>query len=168
MVSIPFLGGKQQPQKNIDFYRQPATIVGTPELPSKDLADLIAENKSIPREIKEKHWSADLVQASFSNLNRESRQTQLRRYHLKNMMLDNNIPRCRVYDPNADLEKEQEELDYELALSFATTKALTDEPSTSNLMKALTSASSFTEVKTPTQPQEQAKKKGGLFGFLGL
>jgi hypothetical protein len=134
---------------------------------SKDVAliSYLAENRSISREVQERHAGSDIVQTSFSNLMTEDIYQIVRDRKRLQQIRRNNTPRIRIFKEGQNLAQDYEDMEFNQAFFIAAKKAGTENGN--NLLKAATNNSTIVETKS-MNPQQVVEKKWGLLGFLGI
>jgi hypothetical protein len=142
----------------------PQVIMGTPQLPTKDLAQYLTENATIPQHVKDRLWFADHSQAALTNLDRENRIRMERRFKIRDMVRRNFAPVVPFYYPGHEYARTSEDLDYHLVYLTALYKSETDGRK-ENLLTRLTGSSTTLETRQGTTVKPEPAS--GLKGFLG-
>jgi hypothetical protein len=134
--------------------------------PPTETAKLVLDHQNLEKNIRNKFWNVDPVQASTSNINGiYEKQKRMDAYRIRQDIKFNNLPTYPVLvGKKMDVIGEKNlSLDYDLLLDDFYSKGLYGEGS-----RMVTASSNRTEIQnTLPQPITQPQKKG-LFGFLGI
>jgi hypothetical protein len=140
-------------------------IETNPTLPSADIVDKVSDNKQVPNNVRKRHWAQDLPFAAFSNLNTDKKSKVLAEAQIIQDMKDLTTQSIYVYDLEADLVSEFEDLDYMLDFDLALDRANKDLGT--QLKDQVLSSTTLVQTKHETGERDKQKKRsGGLKGFL--
>lgn len=136
--------------------------------PPTETARLVLDHVGIPKEIRDRFWNVDPLQAATSNIiSPLEKRHRMDSFRIRQDIRFNNSPKYPVLvGKKMDVIREKNlSLDYALLLDDAYSKGLFNEGS-----RMVTSSSNRTEIQNtqpmPFMPMQPQKK--GLFGFLGL
>ena len=137
----------------------PQMVVNSTPLPSPDFAQLVVKNEYIPDEVKAEHWAGDLTSAALNNFTSEQRERIARKHRIRTMVKEQFTPILPIWWPGTNLEKENKDLDYDLAFDIQTYKSMKDRTDGRNAITMLTSGHQILETKDTTDLNNAQKAK---------
>lgn len=141
-------------------------VVSNPTLPSKDIAEIVTDNKQIPDDVRKRHWSRDVVSVALANLTEEERRHLAKLAEIREDIRQQYEQKVYVYVPGINLSRQSNDLDFEVPFLFAMSKA--NNENTTPLIDKLLSSSTLVETRHGETKKKEAEpiKSRKILGII--
>jgi hypothetical protein len=155
-----------KPEDSTNSKKAEVHVTSNPTLPSKDIAEIVTDNKQVPKDVRLRHWGRDLPSVSLSKLGAEDRRRLRVLAEIREDIRQQYEQAVYVYVPGIDLQRENNDLDFDLPFNFAMTKA--DNENDTPLIDKLLSSSTLVETRhgETKKTEEQPSKGRRLLGIV--
>lgn len=161
-----FGGGGNSAEDEKEKTSTTISIGGTGQLPTKDMAEYVADNMRIPDKVRADNWARDIPSIALSKLGAEGRRHLAALSDINEDIKYLYRQKTYIYVPGVDLSRDMGNLDYNIPFAFAMTKA--DDEGGTPLIDKLLSSSTLVETRkgeTKANTGEPSRRRR-MFGII--